>query len=214
MSKPTKKLTTVSYTVLGLLRLRPHTPYELAGQVRRLAVFWTSAESVVYTEPKNLVAHGLARAASQQNGKRSRTVYSITPAGERALAAWMTTPSGGPQVQFEAMLRVLFADAGTKAEVLAAVEAIAAWAAMTRANGEAISRDYVDGHPPYAERTHIVALTMAYQVLFVRAVQDWAAWATEQIERWDGTGAQPRVDLTVFERVIRGADPLGGVVDP
>ena len=209
MAKPTKKLTTVSYTVLGLLRLRPHTPYELAGQVKRLAVFWTSAESVVYEEPKNLVAHGLAQATTEQNGKRSRTVYTITPAGERALSAWMSTPSGGPQIQFEAMLRVLFADAGTKAELLAAVDVIATWAAMTRANGEAISRDYLEDQAPYAGRTHIVALTMAYQMHFVRAVQDWAEWAARQIGGWDGTGTRPDVELEVFERVVRGEDPLG-----
>ena len=64
MAKPPKKLTTVSFIVLGLLRLKPHSPYELARQIERLSVFWSSAESVVYEEPKNLVAHGLARAST------------------------------------------------------------------------------------------------------------------------------------------------------
>jgi PadR family transcriptional regulator AphA len=56
----TKKLTSVSYGILGLLGLRPHTPYELAQQFKRSGTFWASAESVVYNEPKTLVAHGLA----------------------------------------------------------------------------------------------------------------------------------------------------------
>lgn len=208
MAKPPKKLTTVSYTILGLLGLKPHTPYELARQVERLAVFWSSAESVVYTEPKNLVAHGLARAATEMTGRRSRTVYSITPAGRKALRSWMASPTGGPQVQFEAMLKVLFADAATKVEVLAAVDAIGEWAAITRANGEAISANYLDGEPPYPDRAHIVALTMGYQIAFVRAVQDWVTWARTQIERWDGTGAQLVVDLAVFERVVAGGNPV------
>ena len=61
MAKP---LTTTSYAILGLLRLRSWTPYELAKQVQKsLGWFWPRAERKLYDEPKNLVAHGLAKAA-------------------------------------------------------------------------------------------------------------------------------------------------------
>lgn len=208
MARPTKKLTTVSHTILGLLGLTPHSPYELARQVRRLSVFWSSAESVVYEEPKNLVRHGLARAATQASGKRERTVYTITDAGRQELTRWLTTPSGDPQIQFEAMLKVLFADAGTTADVAAAIDGIRTWARQTRSDGEAISADYVDGSPPYPDRAHIVALTMAYQVSFVDAVLAWADWAEAQVATWEGTGRQPQPDLTVFEQVVAGRNPL------
>jgi hypothetical protein len=122
----------------------------------------------------------------------------------------MASSTGGPQVQFEAMLKVLFADAATKDEVLAVVDAIGEWAAITRASGEAIAADYLDGEPPYPDRAHIVALTMGYQIAFVQAVQDWVAWARDQIERWDGTGAQPTVDLAVFEQVVAVQNPVAG----
>lgn len=208
MAKPPKRLTTVSYTILGLLRIKQHSPYELAHQVKRLAVFWSSAESVVYEEPKNLVAHGLAKAASEADGKRSRTVYSITAKGKRELARWMSEPTGGPQIQFEAMLKVLFADASTKDDALAAVKAVRQWTEQTQANGEEISSGYVDGDPPYPDRAHIVSLTMAYQMMFVRSVQQWAEWAENQIESWEGTGPQPEIDVAVFERVVRGDPPF------
>jgi len=208
MAKPPKKLTTVSFIVLGLLRLKPHSPYELARQIKRLSVFWSSAESVVYEEPKNLVARGLARATTETSGKRSRTVYTITAAGKRELARWFREPTVDPQIQFEAMLKVLFADATTKDDVLGAIETIRTWAGQTRTRGEAISADYVDGDPPYPDRAHIVALTMAYQVSFVDAVNNWADWATAQVEGWDGTGPQRHVDLDVFERIVKGDHPI------
>jgi DNA-binding PadR family transcriptional regulator len=208
MPNPPKALTTVSYEILGLLALRPHSPYELARQVERLGVFWASAESVVYTEPKNLVAHGLARAATGATGRRARTVYTITPAGRRALKAWLASPTEGPRVQFEAMLRVLFADAASKTELLAAIDVVEDWGARTRADGEAIAAAYTDGEPPYPDRAHIVALTVGYQVALVAAVQQWVAWARAQIERWDGTGPQPTTDLRVFEQVVAGRNPV------
>ena len=67
-------LTPTSYSILGLLALKPWTTYELAQQMERaLGQFWPRAESRLYEEPKKLVAHGLARASSEMVGKRPRT---------------------------------------------------------------------------------------------------------------------------------------------
>src|SRR5215813_6000700 len=104
-----KPLTTTSYALLGLLRLRPWTTYELAKQVQRgLGWFWPRAERKLYDEPKNLVAHGLARATEEHTGNRPRTVYAITPAGRKALRLWLGEPSAPPAFEFEAMVKVFF----------------------------------------------------------------------------------------------------------
>jgi DNA-binding PadR family transcriptional regulator len=204
LADTTKRLTTVSYAVLGLLGLRPHTPYELAQQFKRSGVFWSAAESVVYEEPKTLVAGGLAKAAREREGGRARTRYSITAKGRRELSRWLSKPSGGPQVQFEAMLKVLFADAGTKDDVLASIKTVRAWTEATRADGRAISQSYLDGTAPYPDRAHIVRLTMAYQIGFVELVERWADWAEGQVRLWDETVAPGPVDLGVFAQVVAG----------
>src|SRR5688572_12907028 len=109
-----KKPSTTSFAVLGLLALRPWGTYELATQVRRsLWWFWPRAERKLYDEPKHLVEAGFARATSQQTGNRSRTVYAITGTGREALQEWLDGPSVPPALEFEAMVRVFFADAGT-----------------------------------------------------------------------------------------------------
>ena len=64
------RLTTTSYALLGWLSVRPSSTYELATQMRaNLSLFWPRAESRLYAEAKNLVAHGLAGA---QRGHRGR----------------------------------------------------------------------------------------------------------------------------------------------
>ena len=86
----TGSLTSTSYAVLGLLSIRPWSSYELTQQMdRSLGRFWPRAVSKLYEEPKKLVSHGLARSAVQQNGRRRRTVYTITAKGRRALAEWL-----------------------------------------------------------------------------------------------------------------------------
>src|SRR5258706_15243686 len=111
-----RELTTTSYALLGWLAVRPWPIYELAAQTRRnLRFFWPRADSRLYDEPKNLVAHGLARAQKTFVGKRPRTIYSITDKGRRALAAWLGEPSAPPVLEHEALVKVFFADAGSPA---------------------------------------------------------------------------------------------------
>jgi PadR family transcriptional regulator AphA len=129
----TSPLTTTSYAILGLLAVKPWTTYELAQQMRKaLGQFWPRAESKLYEEPKKLVAHGLARAASEMVGERPRTVYSITPKGRRAMAAWVPTPGAGPVLEFEALIKVFYAEHGSKDDLLAHVGAAAAVDAARR----------------------------------------------------------------------------------
>src|SRR5436309_13332803 len=111
----TPPLTTTSYAVLGLLSIKPWSSYELTQQMdRSLGRFWPRAVSKLYEEPKKLVSHGLARASTQRNGQRTRTVYTITLKGRRALAAWLQQPGDGPVLEFEQLLKVFFAENGTK----------------------------------------------------------------------------------------------------
>src|SRR6187431_658462 len=109
-----KPLGTTSYAVLGLLAIRPWTTYELAKQVQRsLSWFWPRAERKLYDEPKRLVADGLALASAEATGKRPRTVYAITADGRSALRDWLDEPPAPRTTEFEGMVKVFFADAGT-----------------------------------------------------------------------------------------------------
>src|SRR5215831_13567826 len=89
--KPASRpLTTTSFAILGLLSVQPWSAYELTGQMKRgLRYTWPRTETRTYQEPRNLVAHGLATAHTETQGKRRRTVYTITSRGRRALADWL-----------------------------------------------------------------------------------------------------------------------------
>ena len=121
-------LTTTSYAILGLLAVKPWTTHELVQQVdRSLRRIWPRAASKLYEEPKKLVAHGYARATDDSVGRRPRTRYTITAKGRRALAAWLSQPGDGPVLECEQLVKIHFADSGTKADVLANLEATRAW---------------------------------------------------------------------------------------
>ncbi len=171
------------FAVLGYLGLGPASPYELvrlmqSGTIHRV---WPRAESKVYEEPKRLVDDGLARA--RKDGRR--TVYEITAAGHRWLAEQLDEPEGTLTLEFEAALKVLFADHGTRDQLLATVQAIR----DARLNDvEAAQRriqKYVES-TTRPERTHLTALVAELIMRLDEAVLDWADWAEDRIATWDG----------------------------
>jgi PadR family transcriptional regulator AphA len=175
-----KDLTTTSYALLGLLALRPWTTYELAQQMERsLRNFWPRAQSKLYEEPKNLVAHGLATAKRERVGKRPRTVYAITPKGREALRAWLDVPGAPMMLESEALLKVFFADQGTKEQLLAQIRNIKAWAEQERERGMTFIREYAETGGPFPERLNIIGLMVGFLARRGDAVLDWARWAEE-----------------------------------
>ncbi|MGH9274667.1 MAG: PadR family transcriptional regulator [Acidimicrobiales bacterium] len=187
-------LTTTSYAILGLLAVKPWTTYELAQQMQRaLGQFWPRAESKLYEEPKKLVAHGLARASSEMVGKRPRTVYSITPKGRRALAAWVPTPGDGPVLEFEQLIKVFFAEHGTKADLLATIAGVRSWSDQRFADSVGIPQGYLDGTGPFPERLPWLLLSGQFLTDFLLMVERWADWAAEIVESWpdDLAAAEP-----------------------
>jgi DNA-binding PadR family transcriptional regulator len=178
-------LTSTSYALLGLLAVKPWTTYELAQQMdRTVSRFWPRARSKVYEEPKKLVALGLARSTDDAVGRRRRTIYSITPKGRRALAAWLAEPGDGPVLEFEQLMKVFFADSGTTADLRRQLDAARAWAhELTLANIE-VGRGYVEGGAPFPERAAVNHLVGRFTDDLLETVDRWAEWAAETIEDW------------------------------
>ena len=107
-----------TYGLLGMLAVRPWTGYELTRQVRRsLRFVWPTSEGHLYREQKRLVGIGWARVKQERNGRRSRNLYTITPAGRDALARWFTTPPEEPHLHIEAVLRLFYANHGDPVDV-------------------------------------------------------------------------------------------------
>lgn len=200
-------LTTTSFAILGLLAVQPWSTYELTRQMdRSLGRIWPRAQSKLYEEPKKLVEHGLAEATTERVGKRPRTVYSITPAGGRALAEWLRSPGAGPVLEFEQLLKISFAEGGTKADAVATLTTARAWAKERNEENLATGRAYLEGHGPFQHRAAQNMLAGAFLTEFYRMVAEWAEWAAGQVEQWPDDPAQAVPDRAALERVVRRAE--------
>src|ERR1700755_3459821 len=184
---PRKQLSPTSFAILGLLSVQSFTTYELAQQMdRTLSWFWARAASVVYDEPRNLVTAGLATRQVTFTGTRRSTVYEITDAGRTALREWLDTPAVGMRLEFEAMLKVAFADAGDVTQLRAAVHELRADAEARLAEILDRSAEYATTGGPFPGRLPIVAITGQLLMGQYEAVIRWAQWAEDVIGEWSG----------------------------
>lgn len=189
------QLTTTSYAILSLLAVRSWTTYELAQQMdRSVGHIWPRAASVVYEEPKRLVREGLATSTTQLTGKRSSTVYSITGNGRRALALWLAEPGSPPTLEFEALLKVAFADHGSLEGLRANLAAIREHTSREIEQAERRVREYAETGGPYPQRLAVIALAVRYFQEQAAGLQRWVNWAEAATSDWTGvtteTGAQ------------------------
>jgi PadR family transcriptional regulator AphA len=177
--------TATSYAILGLLSVRDWTTYELAKQVQRsLNWFWPRAERKLYDEPKNLVAEEWATARKAFTGQRPRTVYQITDAGREALKVWLDEPSAPRTTEFEAMLKVFFADAGTLDQLTGTIDAIETDTTQRLRELRDMAAQAAAGDTAFPQRQHISALALRLQYLQEAAVLEWTRWAREQTAGW------------------------------
>ena len=192
-----RRLTTTSYAILGLLATQPWSTYELANQLRRaLHFFWPRAESNLYAEPKRLLAAGLADAREEWNGDRKRTVYSITDRGRARLEEWLGTEVPPVRVESEAYLRILFGNMGSKDNILRALRRIEDDAiAMSRHYVE-LGEEYARGEGLFPDRIHVNALLVSLAVAQGRTTAAWARSARADVDQWSET-AVPDVDLAL-----------------
>lgn len=198
-------LTTTSYGILALLALRPWTTYQLAKQMERsLGWIWPRAVSRLYEEPKKLVAAGLATSRAGATGRRPRTEYSITPAGRQALAAWLAEPGAGPTLECEALVKIAYADQGTRDGLLANLAALIDDTTAKLQFGEMVATSYLEGRGPFQDRLPLSGLMWRFLWEYHVTVLRWASWARDQVEAWPEDLSQ--VDATAeFGRIVVAA---------
>jgi len=198
-------LTTTSFALLGLLSIKPWTTYELAGQMDKgLGKFWPRARSMLFKEPQKLVALGLAEASSEHVGRRARTVYTITPAGRLRLTAWLSTPGDGPVLEWEQLVKVFFAESGSKEDLLATLAAVRSWSDERLRYQRAKAQTYLDGVGTFPERAAITSLTGSFLAEFEALVGSWATRAQAIVETWPADIHDAQPDRRIIERVAKG----------
>lgn len=101
----------ITYGVLGLLGfMGPMSGYDIKQAFDGiLSPMWGAVHSQIYKELRRMEALGwVSMKREEQETRPDRKVYSITPEGYKALAAWESKPEFATQVRDELLLKITF----------------------------------------------------------------------------------------------------------
>jgi PadR family transcriptional regulator AphA len=95
--------------ILGMLRIKPMSGYEIKQAVdQSTRFFWAASYGQIYPELRRLSREELIEGEQAARGARRRTVYTLTRKGEEALDAWLEEPPEPPELRFEGLLKLFF----------------------------------------------------------------------------------------------------------
>jgi DNA-binding PadR family transcriptional regulator len=171
--------------VLALLSIDRWTPYELVQHMKRSTIhyIWPRAESKMYEELKRLAAAGYASATADSKDPR-RKRYAISPAGRSVLNRWLAEPGSGVHLESEGALKVLFAENGTKQQLLATITSMRAEALAVLERRARVFDEVVRDGPPYPDRIHQSVLVFDLVSRLTHAVVEWADFVAARVDGW------------------------------
>ncbi|MGH7864124.1 MAG: PadR family transcriptional regulator, partial [Candidatus Binataceae bacterium] len=122
------------FPILGFLRGAAMAGYDLKLRVRNsVGCLYPMSDGSLYPALKKLVAEGLATVRTQRQGRRTRKVYAITPAGRARFFAMLKEPSQPVFLHDEAFVKLAFAQydpAAGLAQLEHLVRRESAWSAL------------------------------------------------------------------------------------
>ena len=168
-------LPVTTYAVLGQLAGGPSSGYEIKARLEAGAAhFWHASYSQIYAELRRLTELGLAGEEHVlQDARPNKRVYTITPAGRRALRAWLAEPWGLATLRDESLVKLTLAAPLPEEEVVAHLRGLKAAHERRCAEFEAEIAEL----PADADRYLILALRKG-----VHAQRAFARWCQEAID--------------------------------
>ena len=175
--KPTARL------ILGMIRIGKRTGYEIKQLVDVSArFFWTTSYGQIYPELKRLEEAELIRGEADPTGGRSRTVYSLTPAGERALDAWLESRDELVwELRDEGLLKLFFSEGRHPAAIAEHFRAV-------RARSEAVVEQLRALEPEGHEPGPGPLMVLEFGIAFNEWLTDWWRQAEDRLAESTGAG--------------------------
>ena len=171
----------LEHALLVALREQPASGLDLAKRFgRSIGFFWHATHQQIYRVLARMDADGWVTVTEvAQTGKPDKKVYAVSPAGERALAAWLAEPTPMEPLRSELAVKLRGASYGDRDAVLDVVRANLAEHQARLAHYEQLERR---DHPP--PETLIDHDLDQYLVLRggIRMERFWVEWLTEYLE--------------------------------
>ena len=177
-----RDLPATAYAILGLLTWGEMSGYDLGKLIEGSIAhfFFNPAKSQIYAELRRLVAEGFATERKvTQDARPDKRLYTVTPAGRRALRRWLNASSVGREVfRSPLCLRVFLGDHMDRGTLAAQVEDTLRQARASLAAFQESERA-IAGKPEFFYPSFVLQRGIAHE----RATIRWASDVLKALEQ-------------------------------
>jgi hypothetical protein len=100
------------------------------------------------------------------------------------LQAWLDQPGALASLEFEALIKVFFAENGSKEQLLANLERIYAGATARALLDAQWAQHYLTTGGQFPQRLAVISLVGTLQAQLNHSVMAWAGWARQLVDSW------------------------------
>lgn len=106
-----KRINTSHFAILGLLRIKPMSAYELVKFSKEsIGLFWNESYGHIHKSFKQLELEGYVSVVEEAETGRRKIVYGITQEGCNQLDSWLTQPPMEPVMRNELLMKLFVSD--------------------------------------------------------------------------------------------------------
>lgn len=171
------------YAVLGILTMRPMSGYDIKKAIdSSIAHFWNESFGQLYPALKKMTDEGLVLMANQQQGIKTKIVYSITDRGREILKEWLALSPEKEQIRVESLLKIFF---GYNMDIDVTIKHIKEMEENFKLQ-RAVLKGIIKEIEGYRDEKHshiFPILTAEYGVMYYETCLKWTAHAIEKLEK-------------------------------
>ncbi|MFB9328254.1 PadR family transcriptional regulator [Paenibacillus aurantiacus] len=178
-----KRINTTHFAILGLLRIKPMSAYELVKFSKEsIGLFWNESYGHIHKSLQQLEREGSVSIVEETTTGRQKKVYDITPQGVEQLDAWLTQAPGEPVMRNELLMKIFVSDEGHIPNMVAYLEEERATSLHflgVLAGIKAMITE-TDG-----QQSRLWLLTLDYGERYLRMTIEWCEHALDVLRRTD-----------------------------
>ncbi|GGF90749.1 hypothetical protein GCM10010912_39830 [Paenibacillus albidus] len=118
-----KRINTTYFAILGLLRIKPMSAYELVKFSKEsIGLFWNESYGHIHKSIKQLELEGSVSVVEETKTGRHKKVYGVTPQGCQQLDSWLAQAPGESVMRNELLMKVFVSDERNVPQLVSYIE--------------------------------------------------------------------------------------------
>ncbi len=176
-----KRINTTHFAILGLLRIKPMSAYELVKFSKEsIGLFWNESYGHIHKSIKQLEAEGYAEIVEESDTGRKKIVYGVTSQGREKLDSWLAVSPEEPVMRNELLMKMFVAEERQIPQLIEFLEA--ELAASEQLSG--MLAGIKSSVPAGADRkTQLWLLTLDYGERYLRMTTEWCRHALDTLRQ-------------------------------